>query len=75
MSRAGQAEALLNDDLLQEVFRTLEQQAIDACIDAGPTDDELRRTTMQEVNALRDVQGKLKALLREETKSPARTVV
>ena len=71
----GEAEYLLNSELLKEVFADLEASAIERAINAKASDDELRRTSTQEVRAIRAVQGQLRLFLNDKTKAKRSPVV
>ena len=64
---AGEAEYLLNNELLNEIFAGIERDALELGINASTADDEKRRCAMGEVRAIRSVREKLKALLRVKT--------
>lgn len=70
----GEAEYLLNNSLLKEIFGQLEADAIERAIDAKSSDDELRRTCTQEVRAIRAVQHQLETLAKGTTKAKRRPV-
>lgn len=72
---SGHAESLLNDSLLNEIFDELEQSALEGAVNAQPSDDEQRRTKLQEVRAIRAVRRKLNALLKGTTNPKPRAVV
>ena len=58
----GEAEYLLNNDLLKEIFDKLESDALETAVNAPLIDDETRRIATGEVRAIRSVRRKLKAL-------------
>jgi len=72
MSKMGAAEKLLNDPLLNEILDGLERDAFELCVNAKPSDDEQRRTTTQEIRAIRSLRGKLKLLSKSKTKPTGR---
>lgn len=55
----GAAEYLRDHPLLNEIFDRLEASAIERAVNAKPDDDELRRTSTQEVRAIRAVRRDL----------------
>lgn len=71
----GEAEYLLDSKVLKEVFSELEQNALERAISAKPSDDSLRRTSLEEVRAIRAVQDQLRSLLSDKTKVKRRPVV
>ncbi len=58
----GEARALLENKLLNEILDKLEHEAFETCADAQVSDNELRLTSMLEVNAIRSLRGKLRSL-------------
>jgi hypothetical protein len=64
----GQAEYLLNDDLLKQIFAQIERDALETAISAKPGDDETRRNAIGDVRAIRSVRWQLEAILKAKTK-------
>jgi hypothetical protein len=56
----GEAERLLNHPLFNEIFDALESDAMEVAVQAKPSDDETRRTAMNEIRAIRSLRQKLK---------------
>ena len=73
--RQGAAEYLLNDNLLNNIFDEIEAGALENCVNAKPSDDELRRTSTQEVRAIRAVRRQLQTLAKGPTKPTPRRPV
>lgn len=70
MSR-GEAELLLDSQLLKDTFAWLEADALERAVNALPSDDETRRVCTMQVRALRSVREHLEALLRDtDTPTP-----
>lgn len=67
---SGEAEYLLRNELLNQIFDELERDAVETAINAKPSDDEMRRVATQEARAIRSVRAKLNALLRAKTNPP-----
>ena len=65
----GEAEYLLDSELLKEIFGQLERDALERAINAKASDDELRRTCTQEVRAIRAVRSQLETLAKGATKA------
>lgn len=59
--RAEKAKQLLGDVMLADVFKSVEQDAIEAMISSP--DDETRRRNADFVKAVRAVRGKLKSFV------------
>jgi hypothetical protein len=70
----GEAQYLHDNELLAEIFATIERDAIELCINAPMDADEIRRCAMGEVRAIRSVQRKLKALLAKTNPKPGAVV-
>lgn len=71
----GEAEYLLDSKLLKEVFADIERNALERAVNAKPSDDELRRTSTQEVRAIRAVHEQLRSFLNDKAKPKRRPVV
>lgn len=71
----GEAEYLLDSQLLQKVFADMEREALERAIAAKASDDSLRRTSLAEVRAIRAVQDQLKSHLGDKTKVKRSPVV
>lgn len=71
----GEAEYLLANEMLIEIFARLERDAIEVAINAPLGDDETRRDATGEVRAIRGVRRKLEALARAKTNPPTPTVI
>lgn len=61
----GEARALLNSELLKELLDKLEQENLNAAVNADIKDDETRRARLGEVRAIRSFRTRLQALLRD----------
>lgn len=68
----GEAEYLLDNQLLQKIFAKLEADALERAVNAQASDDEARRIATQEVRAIRAVQRQLRAFVEGETKAKPR---
>jgi len=66
----GEAERLLNHPLFNEIFDGLENDAMEVAVQAKPSDDETRRTSMNEIRAIRSLRQKLKTLAEGKTTLP-----
>ena len=66
----GEAERLLNHPLINEIFDELENDAMEVAVQAKASDDETRRTSMNEIRAIRSLRQKLKTLAEGKTKLP-----
>lgn len=62
----GEAQYLLDNELLKEIFDQIEQTAIESAVCAKVGDDETRRNATGEVRAIRSVRQKLKLLLSDK---------
>ena len=71
----GEAEYLLSNRLLKQIFADIEADALERAVAAKPSDDELRRTSTQEVRAIRAVQRQLEVLAKAQTKPKRSPVV
>lgn len=71
----GEAEYLLGNQLLNDIFSKLVDDALERAVNADPSNDEARRTATQEVRAIRAVQHQLKTLAEGKTKVRPRPVV
>ncbi len=71
----GEAERLLNHPLINEIFDELESDAMEIAVHAKPSDDETRRTSMNEVRAIRALRQKLKTLSEGKTILPKKGAV
>lgn len=58
----GEAQALIENQLLNEILDQLEDEAKEEAIAAELTDDEMRRASLGEVRAIRSLRAKLRAL-------------
>lgn len=63
----GEAEYLLANDTLNEIFDQMERDATERAIYAKLADDELRRLALGEVRAIRSVREELRARIRDAT--------
>ena len=63
----GEAEYLLSNQLLKQIFDDLERSAIEAAVNAKSSNDELRATSLQEVRAIRAVRRELQSLAKGKT--------
>lgn len=70
-----EAEYLLNNDLLIEIFARIERDAVEMAVNAPVGDDETRRNATGEVRAIRSVRRKLQALCRAATNPGTDAVV
>lgn len=68
----GEAQYLLEHKLLNEIFDKLEHDATERAIHARASDDETRRTSLEEVRAIRHVRAELKTLAEGSTNRKAR---
>lgn len=68
----GEAEYLLSNQLLKQIFDDLERSATERAVAAKPSDDETRATSLQEVRAIRAVRSQLESLARGKTKAKPR---
>lgn len=71
----GDAEMLLNHPLINQIFDGLEADAMETSVYANPSDDETRRTAMNEVRAIRALRLKLKTLAEGKTTQPKKGTV
>jgi len=69
---SGAALELVNSPLLNEILDGFERDAIDAAINAHPSDDETRRVATTEARAIQSLRGKLLSLSKGTTKPPKR---
>ena len=63
--RISRARALLDDPLVISLLDALEAAAIDTAIYAKPADHDARQSALCEARAIRDLRGKLHAIVRE----------
>jgi hypothetical protein len=63
--RVARARALMDDDLFIALMNEFEASAIDAAIYAKPADHDARQSALCEARAIRDLRGKLNAIVRE----------
>jgi hypothetical protein len=63
------AQVILDMPLFNFLMDELEAQAIDACLNANPTDNETRAAYASEARAIRNLRSKLN-FLAEEAKAP-----
>jgi len=68
----GEAKYLLDNELLNGIFDRMERDAIELAISARLGDDEMRRTALGEVRAIRSVRQNLRQML---SNNPAAGVV
>ena len=68
----SEAKYLLNNELLNGIFDRMERDAIELAISARLGDDEMRRTALGEVRAIRSVRQNLRQML---SNNPAAGVV
>ena len=71
----GEINYLLENAILKEIFDGLERECMEIAVNARPDDDEMRRSALGEVRAIRSVRWKLKALLSAKTNPPQDAVV
>lgn len=69
--RLAYAQDLLNSPLVMELLDRLENNAVNACVTASPTDHEGRAAYAAEVRAVRSFRSKLK-LIPEQAKADAK---
>lgn len=67
----GEAERLSGHPVIRHIFDEMEQDAMERAIYARPSDDEARRSAMNEVRAIRALRQKLK-ILASGLESPAK---
>lgn len=65
---SGEAQRLLESEIIKEILDGMERDALDQCVDADPSDDETRRTSSTMVRAIRDLRMQLEALARGQAK-------
>jgi hypothetical protein len=63
--RASQAQDLLDNRMLREIFAEQEKEAIRRMIDAAPEDEDTRRYMSERVKAIREVETILRHVLME----------
>jgi hypothetical protein len=66
----GEAELLLDNQLLKDTFAKLERNAVEAAVNAGFSDDETRRTYTMQVRAIRSVWSDLRSHLGDVDTQP-----
>lgn len=66
MSRADTARAILGIPLYDELMSELESTAINAAVNAPPTDHETRQAQMAEVRAIRNLRSRVEVISRED---------
>lgn len=64
--KAERARALLNDDLLQEVFAGIRERQIQAFTDSDPQATETRETAHRRLWALNEIIGELEGFIGDE---------
>ncbi len=68
----GTALSLVESELLNKVLDKLESDAVEASVNANPSDDEQRRVGMHSVRAIRSLRSELASLSKEPTNRPKR---
>jgi hypothetical protein len=63
--RVARARALMDDELFIALMNEFEASAFDAAVYAKPADHEARQAACAEAKAIRDLRGKLAAIVRE----------
>jgi hypothetical protein len=63
VERAARADALLKNELLNEVFEVCEKELIGEFIDTYPEDKERRDDAWRCIRILRNIRGKLKKII------------
>lgn len=63
--RIARARALMDDELFIALMNEFEASAFDAAVYAKPADHEARQAACAEAKAIRDLRGKLAAIVRE----------
>lgn len=63
--RIARARALIDDELFIALMNEFEASAFDAAVYAKPADHEARQAACAEAKAIRDLRGKLAAIVRE----------
>jgi len=63
--RIARARSLLDDPLFVQIMAEFEVAAIDRAIYAKPSDHEARQAALCDARAIRDLRGKLAAIVRE----------
>ena len=64
----GEAERLVEHPIINEIFDELERDAMEMSIQSKASDDETRRTMMNEIRAIRALRQKLKSLAKGKIK-------
>lgn len=63
--RIARARSLMDDELFIALMDEFEASAFDAAVYAKPADHEARQAACAEAKAIRDLRGKLAAIVRE----------
>jgi hypothetical protein len=63
--KIAQARSLVDNPLFQEFWAEMENQAIDACVYADPTDHDKRAAFAAEARAIRNFRSKLNVIIDE----------
>lgn len=63
--RIARARSLMDDELFIALMNEFEAAAFDAAVYARPSDHEARQAACAEAKAIRDLRGKLAAIVRE----------
>lgn len=71
----GEAQMLLDNALLQQIFTEMEASAIETCVNAPNSDDETRREAALEARVIRSLKQKLITLAEGKAKLPRRGAV
>ena len=58
----GEAERLADDPILKSILDELEENAMEIAVHAKIHDDETRRSTMNEIRAIRNLRQKIKEI-------------
>lgn len=68
----GNAQRLQDDPLLNEILDKMEKDALERCVFADPSDDEMRRVSTMEVRAIKSLRAQLKTLAEGKAKRAKR---
>jgi hypothetical protein len=63
IERGQQAARMLDDPIMQQAFRTLESDALEAIVQARPDDDVTRRHEAIRIAVIRDLQQQLRSVV------------
>ena len=72
---SGEAQALLDSELLSQILAELESDAMEKGVNANPSDDETRRVGMTMVRAIRDLKSQLESLAKGRAKRSSKPPV